>query len=279
MHDAAPVKAGKELLKLDDRHARNVLREAQADLKAAEAQRDQARQAEEQHVAKSQQQDAAIKAARSRHSAAQNVHARKKQLLKANQISTEEVQAASDQIDEAKAGLDAELAKKSELDLVKPRLVLERAEADVLAKEARLDQAQQAVDECTLRAPADGEVLRVLVGPGDVLGSQPKAPAILFCPKKPLLIRAEVSQEFAGRVQVGQPATIQDETDSTQTWKGKVVRVSHWYTHRRSIMQEPLQVNDVRTLECIIAFDDPAPPVVRIGQRMRIAIGEESGGK
>jgi HlyD family secretion protein len=275
VHDAARVKSGKALLHLDDSQAKNVLREAEADLKAAVAQREQARLAREQHEAKGEQQDAAIKAARSRHSAAKNILARKQQLRKANQLSAEEVQAASDQADEAKAGLDAELAKKTELDLAKPQLVLDRAEADVLAKEARRDQAQQAVDECTLRAPADGEVLRVLVGPGDVLGPQPKQPAILFCPKKPLLIRAEVSQEFAGRVHVGQPAWIQDDTDATQTWKGKVVRVSRWYTHRRSIMQEPLQLNDVRTLECIVAFDDPDPPVIRIGQRMRITIGDE----
>lgn len=275
VHDAARVKAGKALLEMDDRNAKNVLREADADLKAAVAQREQARTGREQHEAKGEQQEAAVKAARSRHSAAKNVLARKKQLQKANQISAEEVQAAADQVDEAKAGLDAELAKKAELDLVKPQLALDRAEADVLAKEARRDQAQQAVDECTLKAPADGEVLRVLVGPGDVLGSQPKQPAILFCPKKPMLIRAEVSQEFAGRVRVGQPARIQDDTDATQTWKGKVVRVSRWYTHRRSIMQEPLQLNDVRTLECIVAFDDPDPPVIRIGQRMRISIGDE----
>ena len=149
----------------------------------------------------------------------------------------------------------------------------------MLAKEARRDQAQQALEECTLRAPADGEVLRVLVGPGDVLGAQPKQPAILFCPKKPMLIRAEVSQEFASRVHVGQHASIQDDTDASQTWKGKVVRVSSWYTHRRSIMQEPLQLNDVRTLECIVAFDDPDPPGIRIGQRMLIKIGEEPTAK
>ena len=93
-----------------------------------------------------------------------------------------------------------------------------------------------------------------------------------------MLIRAEVSQEFAGRIREGQPAWIQDDTDATQAWRGKVVRVSSWYTHRRSIMQEPLQLNDVRTLECIVAFDDPDPPAVRIGQRMRISIGDKPDG-
>ena len=39
VHDAAQVKKGQELLELDNRHAKNVLREAEADLKAARAAR------------------------------------------------------------------------------------------------------------------------------------------------------------------------------------------------------------------------------------------------
>ena len=62
-----------------------------------------------------------MQAARSRHSASKNVYDRKKQLQKANQLSDEELRAASDQVDEAKAGLDAERAKKTELELLKPQ--------------------------------------------------------------------------------------------------------------------------------------------------------------
>ena len=42
-------------------------------------------------------------------------------------------------------------------------------------------------------------------------------------------------------------------------------------TQRRSILQEPFQYNDVRTLECIITLD-PSNQPVRIGQRMRVTI-------
>jgi multidrug resistance efflux pump len=279
VHDGTRVKSGQALLRLDSRNANNLLTQADADLKAAKAQREQAKLGLTQYQAKVAQQEAAVTAARSRHSAAVNALARKKKLLKANQLSEEEVKAASDLADEAQASLDAELAKKRELDSFDPQLLLDAADANVTAKEARRDEAQQALDECTLHAPTDGEVLRVLVGVGDVLGSQPRQPAVLFCPKKPLLIRAEVSQEFAGRVHVDEPAWIQDDADTSRTWRGKVVRVSRWYTHRRSIMQEPLELNDVRTLECIVAFDDPDAPEVRIGQRMRITIGEKPEGQ
>jgi hypothetical protein len=50
-----------------------------------------------------------------------------------------------------------------------------------------------------------------------------------------------------------------------------VIRVSDWYTHRRSILQEPFQLNDVRTLEWLIALD-PGQQPLRIGQRVRVTI-------
>jgi multidrug resistance efflux pump len=274
VHDGENVKANAELLRMDDGQAKHLLQAAEADLKAALAQREQARAGVDQHRAKVAQQAEAVEVAEARASAARSALKRKKKLFENNQLPQEDVDAAADQVKEAEAGLRAEQEKKRELLTVDPQLDFDRAEANVQAKEARRDQAQQALKECSLRAPADGEVLRVLVGPGDVLGPQPRQPAVLFCPNRARLIRAEVSQEFASRVHVGQPASIQDDTNpSSETWHGKVIRVSNWYTQRRSIMQEPLQVNDVRTLECIIAIEDPNANSLRIGQRMRIVIG------
>jgi multidrug resistance efflux pump len=122
-----------------------------------------------------------------------------------------------------------------------------------------------------LRAPCDGKILRIFVSAGEVLGAQPKAPAIQFAPIGVRIVRAEIEQEFAARVQVGQKALIQDDASVSSTWHGKVLRISDWYTHRRSILQEPLQFNDVRTVECIIQLD-PGQTGLRIGQRVRVKI-------
>ena len=128
------------------------------------------------------------------------------------------------------------------------------------------------MEDCLLSAPVDGTGLRILVGPGDMLAPQPKQPAVLFCANGQRIIRAEVEQEFARGVAVGQAASVQDETTADgATWNGQVLRVSDWYTHRRSILEEPLQLNDVRTLECLIALD-PGQPPLRIGQRVRVTI-------
>ena len=77
------------------------------------------------------------------------------------------------------------------------------------------------------------------------------------------------------RVAVGQEAIIQDSATGAGDWRGKVTRVSDWYSQRRSILLEPMQFNDVRTLECVIGglvSKDPGQPPLRIGQRVRATL-------
>ena len=114
--------------------------------------------------------------------------------------------------------------------------------------------------------------MRLQVGVGEWLGSVPKQSAVQFLPAGPRIVRAEVEQEFANRVSVGQAAEVHDDSKAGPTWRGKVARMSDWYTHRRSIVQEPLQFNDVRTLECIIQLDAHAQ-MPKIGQRVRVLLG------
>ena len=64
------------------------------------------------------------------------------------------------------------------------------------------------MEECAIKAPADGTLLRSLANVGETLGRNPQRPAPWFCPKGPRIIRAEVEQEFATRMAVGQTATI-----------------------------------------------------------------------
>jgi multidrug resistance efflux pump len=185
--------------------------------------------------------------------------------------SDKETEAARAACDEARAALRAEEKRLEELRLNEPHLDVARAEANVESRQARLDQALLALEQCDLKAPADGTVLRVLVRPGEVLGGQPRQPAVWFCPETARIVRAEVDQEFGYRVAPGQPAVVRDDSTSGPTWRGKVYRVSDWFTHRRSILQEPLQLNDVRTLECLIAIE-PGQVPLRIGQRVLVTL-------
>lgn len=272
VHEDDSIKAGTVLFRLDERQAKFLVRRAQEDLKASELQLADARKLPQQQDLKLAQQRQAILATQHRLASARHLLEHNRNLMKRELAPREEVEAGAEKVKELEAAQEAEKQKLQELELADPASQVERAEADVRAKQAHLEEAQYALEECSVKAPADGKVLRLLVGVGDVLSTQPRQPAVQFCPAGPRIVRAEVEQEFANRVAKGQTALIQDDSSSGSGWRGKVARLSDWYTHRRSMLQEPLQFNDVRTLECIVQLD-PGQPALRIGQRVRVTLG------
>jgi multidrug resistance efflux pump len=269
------VKKGDVLLKLDDRIPRAKLQQAEADLEAAKKQLEKAKLAAGQHEEKLKQLQAAVAAAEGDKATAEQVQALKGRAAKNSVGPTEEYEAAKGAVKKAEAQLAAAQSKLRQAKaFMVPLDKLEeaRAAADVAAKQALVEEARLAVSECQVVAPEDGEVMRVLTGLGETLGGIPRTAAIQFAPKARRIIRAEIQQEFAGKVRVGQEAVIIDDTTTAYQWRGRIKHLSDWYTNRRSVIQEPFQLNDVRTLECLVEIIGPEQQPLRIGQRVRVRI-------
>ena len=271
------VKKGDILLKLDSRMAEYQLQAAEADLAAAKEALALAESLPEQHKRKKEQQLAALDAVRHQRESKYREYKVKEEFFNDNKNSLNVKIAAEEMVKTLDAMVKAEEAKLEELRLFdsKPQAEMNRALADVAAKQARVDLARFALKECNLLAPADGTVLRVLTHLGEVLGANPTVPAIQFCPQGPKIIRAEVLQEWAYRVEKGQEVTIEDDTYAAATWQGRVKRVSEWFAEKRSKIFEPFMVNDVRTLECLIEVTSEGQPL-RIGQRVRVKIKQSN---
>jgi multidrug resistance efflux pump len=262
--------AGKVLFAVDDRQARELETQAKADLQAAKLHQEQARSLEEQHKKGVLAQDKLYQTRREE-AKAEEINARMaRRQATADAIDKDRALAAESAAEARKLAAEAEEEKLKALKAQRPELEVQRAEQEVLAKEARLRTATLGVEECQVRAPAPGTVLRLNVSVGETLGANPQRPALLFCPAGPRYIRAEILQEFAARVTLDQSADIEDDTRTSPKWHGKVVRLSDWYSHRRSMLLEPLEYNDVRTIEALIEID-PATPL-RIGQRVRVTL-------
>ena len=71
---------------------------------------------------------------------------------------------------------------------------------------------------------------------------------------------------------VGTSARLLAEVAAGTTWEGEVVRISDWIEKRRSQQFEPLQFNDVRTLDVIIRMKSEPGYPMRIGQRVRVML-------
>jgi HlyD family secretion protein len=269
VHEGEEVEEGAPLIYLDDRLALAQIREAEAALGEAQARLAQAKNLPKQLQAKIEAQQAAVEGEQKKLAAARTRLAQARRLFENKAGPVEDVRFAEDTVQAQEKAVEAEQAKLRLLKLTDPAEEIKRAEEDVAAKEAQLDKARLALRHCTVWAPAKGTVLRINASDGQALGSEARQPAIIFAPNKPRIIEAEVEQEFAGRVAVGQKARIEDDTTGKGSWTGRVRRISDWFAHRRSMLLEPLQLNDVRTLEVIIDLD-PGQEPLRIGQRVRV---------
>jgi HlyD family secretion protein len=172
-------------------------------------------------------------------------------------------------------------AAKYKLDAAKlesPTYLRTLAEANIRRAEGLKKQAERARDQMGCPAPADGKIIRSFVSEGQLFGMQSREPAFWFLKKGPLIIRAEVTQEFARRVNKGKSATIVDESDGLQKWNGRVTKVPDQFLPKRlgnTGLLDLMPVSDERVLECQVSIDlapGEAPP--RYGQKVRVTLGE-----
>lgn len=277
-----PIKEGQAvrkddvLFRLDDFLARQDLAAAERAVRAAVSQLNKAKNGRVLQQSLASQQSSVIEARRLEIDAARIRAAR----LRENAgivpgVNIKDADAADKGIAALGAALAAEEKKLEALQVGARDIdsLIEQAEIDLEQKKALIEKAQYGLNECVVKAKCDGTILRLTLQAGDILPAQPRTPPLIFCPSSPRIVRAEIEQEWAGRVDVGQVATIEDYTSngSSPVWKGRVTRAAEWMAQRRSILPDPGQFHDVRTLECVVSLD-PGQPPLRIGQRVRVTL-------
>jgi multidrug resistance efflux pump len=266
------VPAGAVLLRLDDTQARRKVDEARAAVDEAKAGQDRARSLPEQHRLGLEQAQSGVEAAEAQRNVAKQGLERKQELAKIGQLNPRDLSIAQEEL---RATEEAVRIKQSELQRLKlqdPRTEVKLITAQVTRAEALLAQAEAALKQYSIVAPAAGAVLQVSVGVGDTVGGPSPVPAIQFCPKGPRVVRAEVEQAFAALVAVGLRVTVEDDTHAAGKWTGRVKRVADWYSSQRPVLQpDPNQYSDVRTMQCLIELD-PDQSRLRINQRVRVTI-------
>jgi multidrug resistance efflux pump len=269
------VAKDKPLLRLESESLQLRVAEAKAAIAATEIEIEAAKLDEKQHSPRIESQKLAIAAAKDRVTTAQKLLAEKETAQKFGTVTAVEIIAAEAELRQYERLVTIENDRLAELTAANPGLRVKAAEAKKSQATIALQQAEKAVRDCVLLAPSDGVVLRVNVSKGESAMPGGMQPALLFRTDGPLVVRAELEQEFIGRVKPNMHATVTDDTRAdSPTWKGHVQRIGAFVSRRRSILLEPGEVNDVRTVECVIVLDGATDGLL-IGQRMRVRIGKE----
>lgn len=271
--EGASVNQGDALLKLDDRSAKLAADKERANVESARLKLARAEQDLQLHPSRVAQIRAASESAQYRLNSAKHQLQRQEDLLKINNANLEEVRAAESQVKEQEAQVRAAKERLAEFEKSNPQLSVSEMKSELAAAEALALAADYAVEQHTVRAPMAGTVLRIQTGVGEMVGGNATAAPITFRPNRPLIVRAEVEQEFVRRLEVGQSARIRDESGGDAVWTGSLTRIAGWYSARRTRHENPSAFKDVPTVECIIQLTDPQPPL-RIGQRVQVTIDQ-----
>jgi multidrug resistance efflux pump len=259
------------LVQLDDHQVKLQEQEAALAVQAAQLQLTRARNGLGQYEARRAQAEAALEAANSKVLATQHVLGHTEELVKENLGPRFEADVARAQLNEARALVKAAQNRLIELKAVDPEQEVELAQLQLNRSQVLLDQARQERKEYLLQAPVGGLVLRVQVQEGDLVGPTSPRPAVLLAPGDGWVVRAEVSQEFAGRVHEGLAVQVEDEASGGLLARGRVAEVSDWFLPRRQFNALPTGINTGLTLECLVDLQEQQTQL-RLGQRVRVRI-------
>ncbi len=151
---------------------------------------------------------------------------------------------------------------------------LATTKADLELAKAQLTQANVNLDLLTVRAPRDGDVLKVDLRAGEYAAVPPSDlnnPSLLLGETRQLQLRADVDEDSASRVTAGAPAVAFIKGMRSDPIPLRFVRIEPYVTTKKSLTGDSTERVDTRVLQVIYQFDQSKVPVY-VGQQMDVFI-------
>lgn len=141
------------------------------------------------------------------------------------------------------------------------------AEAGVAVATTRLGIARFERDQRQIRSALDGQVVRRAVKCGDTVSAAALTEMFVIMPDAPVVVRAEIQEQFVRQITPGLEAEIVSESDERVTTVGRVLQVGQVLDTRRSSENVAERV-DVRVADCIVSLEGSGAFLV--GQRVYV---------
>lgn len=149
---------------------------------------------------------------------------------------------------------DGELSKaRAELRAAQAALARAPSLIAVQSAEAKVKVAEADLELSIIRAPIDGEILKVFTYPGERIGNDP---ILKMGDTKNMYVIAEVHETDVGAVRIGQKATITSEA-LDQPVSGRVEEIGALIYKNDVLDVDPRAAKDTRIVEVRIKVDNP----------------------
>jgi HlyD family secretion protein len=174
--------------------------------------------------------------------------------------------ASADELDRAKAQASADEETAKAAGARKDALAagarfqdIDAATARVAAAEARAQQAEATYQRMTIRAPIDGEVLQVLVRPGEY--AQPGQALVVMGDTATLRARLDVDERDIRKVTIGMTGYVIAD-GIPDKFPGKVVEIARRMGRKNVRTDDPAERVDTRIIEVVLELEgEPKLPV------------------
>jgi HlyD family secretion protein len=259
------VKTGDVLVLIDHR-------ELQAQLRAALAGAEAARQARIRILRGSRQEDrdradAEVVAAKAVVAEADSRQRRAIQLFGQGILSEADRDEAQRSLDVAEAQWQA---ARHSAELVKAPPLPEdvgKADADVRGAEEQVRVLQQTIEKCIVRAPIGGTVLRTMLKPGESFSTLVPRPILSLADTSRLRVRAEVDERDVGSVFAGQRVVVRRDGWVGPGVPGRVGRLGAQMGRKTVKTGDPAEKSDRDVLDVLVDLDRAEPRLV-VGLRV-----------
>ena len=129
------------------------------------------------------------------------------------------------------------------------------AKAKVVAAQARLDQAKATLERLTIKAPIDGEILRVKYRDGEYYNPNGTEPLLILGDTRKLRVRVDVDERDIGKLAVGASAFAIADAFTGEKFYGKVVEIGKRMGRKNIRTDDPVERIDTKILEVVFELD------------------------
>ena len=271
VHEGQSVKAGTLI-------ARLACDDLEAEIGAAKAAENAARQAKARLVRGSRDEERRVAAAdeaaaRAALGQAQDEFSRFKALVADGIVPQDQFDRASRRLDAARAAAAAAVAHERLVNAEPLPEELQRADAEIALAERRAAGAQARFEKCFVRSPIDGTVLKRHREPGESISVFVPRPVVSVANVTALRVRAEVDERDIARVREGQRARVTIDAFPDRHFTGTVRRIGSLMGRKTVRAGDPAEKADRDVLEVLVDIDQPDPKLV-IGLRVTVSFLE-----
>lgn len=184
---------------------------------------------------------------------------------------TIQLKSSSEELRKQKAAFQINKAKaQANLDSARANLKYSQASIDLESLGKSLEQAQARLKSSIVRAPADGQILKIRTRPGEVV----RIPGVLTMGKlSTMWVLAEVYENDLPRIKEGQTATVRAAA-LAEPLSGRVTLVGRLISRQSVIDVDPTAATDARVAEVLVRLDraEPAARMINLQVTVRIDV-------